>query len=78
MERIKEALANQERYLRHYGRPSEEDHSLNDMNRDLIEAMNGYYGQVGSINGELVWHNTRARKFITLPMISVCPTMMRN
>ena len=56
MERIKEALANQEQYLRHYGRPSEEDHSLNDMNRDLIEAMNGYYGQVyvGSINGDLV------------------------
>ena len=29
---------------------------LNDMNRDLIEAMNGHYGQVyvGSINGDLV------------------------
>ena len=30
-----------------------EDHSLNDINRDLIKAMDGYYGQVyvGSING---------------------------
>ena len=56
MERIKEALADQERYLRCYGRPSEEDHALNDMNRDLIEAMNSYYGKVyvGSINGDLV------------------------
>lgn len=56
MERIREVLAAQERYWRRYGGPSEEDHSLNDMNRDLIEAMNGYYGQVyvGSINGDLV------------------------
>lgn len=56
MERIREVLAAQERYWRCYGGPSEEDHSLNDMNRDLIEAMNGHYGQVyvGSINGDLV------------------------
>ena len=46
MERIREVLAAQERYWRCYGGPSEEDHSLNDMNRDLIEAMNGHYGQV--------------------------------
>ena len=53
MEHIKAALAAQEQYLRIYGRPSEEDHSLNDINRDLIKAMDGYYGQVyvGSING---------------------------
>ena len=38
MEHIKEALAAQERYLRCYGRPSEEDHSLNDLNRDLALA----------------------------------------
>lgn len=55
MEKIKEALTSQEQYLRCYGRPSEEDHSLNDMNRDLIQAMNDYYGQVyvGCINGNL-------------------------
>ena len=55
MEKIKEALASQEQYLRCYGRPSEEDHALNDINRDLIQAMNDYYGQVyvGSINGDL-------------------------
>ena len=55
MEHIKEALAAQERYLRCYGRPSEEDHSLNDLNRDLVRAMNDYYGQVyvGSFNGDL-------------------------
>ena len=56
MERIREVLAAQDRYWRFYGGPSEEDHSLNNMNRDLIEAMNGHYGQVyvGSINGDLV------------------------
>lgn len=54
-EQIKEALASQEHYLRYYGRPSEEDHSLNDINRDLIQAMRACYGQVyvGSINGNL-------------------------
>ena len=53
MEHIEVALAAQNQYLRHYGCPSEEDHSLNDTNRALIEAMNQYYGQVyvGSING---------------------------
>ena len=53
MEHIEAALAAQNQYLRHYGRPSEEDHSLNDTNRALIEAMNRHYGQVyiGSING---------------------------
>lgn len=55
MERIKEALALQEQYLRHYGCPSEEDHTLNDINRDLIQAMNSHYGQVyvGSFNGNI-------------------------
>ena len=64
MERIREVLAAQERYWRCYGGPSEEDHSLNNMNRDLIEAMNGYYGQVyvGSIMVILFWHNTNGEK----------------
>ncbi len=55
VEKIKEALTSQEQYLRRYGRPSEEDHALNDINRDLIQAMNDCYGQVyvGSINGDL-------------------------
>ena len=39
MEHIEVALAAQNQYLRHYGCPSEEDHSLNDTNRALIEAM---------------------------------------
>lgn len=53
MEQIKAVLAAQNQYLQCYGHPSEEDHSLNDINRALIEAMNQYYGQVyvGSING---------------------------
>lgn len=53
MEHIEEILADQELYLRCYGWPSEEDHSLNDMNRDLIIAMHNHYGHVyvGSING---------------------------
>lgn len=56
MDRIKEVLAAQELYLQYYGCPSEEDYSLNDTNRDLIEAMNDRYGQVyvGTFNGELV------------------------
>lgn len=53
MEQIKAVLAAQNQYLQCYGHPSEEDHSLNDINRALIEAMNQYCGQVyvGSING---------------------------
>ena len=53
MEHIKKILGNQELYLRYYGRPNEENHSLNDMNRDLIIAMHNYYGHVyvASING---------------------------
>lgn len=56
MERIREVLAAHEQYWRCYGGPSEEDHSLNDMNRDLIKAMNDHYGQVfvGSFNGDLI------------------------
>lgn len=53
MKQIEEILAAQAQYLMCYGRPCEEDHSLNDMNRNLIIAMNDYYGRVyvASING---------------------------
>lgn len=80
MERIREVLAAQDRYWRFYGGPSEEDHSLNNMNRDLIEAMNGHYGQVyvGSIMVILFWYNTIAKKSTTLLTTSVCLNMMQN
>ena len=80
MERIREVLAAQDRYWRFYGGPSEEDHSLNNMNRDLIEAMNGHYGQVyvGSINGDLVLVQYNSEKSTTLLTTSVCLNMMQN
>ena len=80
MEHIKEALAAQERYLRCYGRPSEEDHSLNDLNRDLVRAMNDYYGQVyvGSFNGDLALAQYDGGKFTTLHTIFAYPAMMSN
>lgn len=56
MEEIRKALAAQEQYLRCYGRPTEADFSLNDINRDLIRAMKDYYGQVsvGSFNDDTI------------------------
>lgn len=56
MKSLNEVLAAQEAYFRYCIRPSEDDHALNDLNRDLIEAMNSHYGQVfvGSFNGDLV------------------------
>lgn len=55
MNSVKDVLASQLRYLMCYGRPSEEDHSLNDINIDLILAMNNCYGHVfvGSFNGDI-------------------------
>ena len=69
MEHIEAALAAQNQYLRHYGRPSEEDHSLNDTNRALIEAMNRHYGQKFTIPSTIfVWPN------MTLNWTSCCNT----
>ena len=55
-----------------------EDHSLNDINRDLIKAMDGYYGQVyvGSINGDLVLAQYNGEKIYNFYM--ACEMLCRR
>ena len=66
--------------MRCYGRPSEEDHSLNDLNRDLVRAMNDYYGQVyvGSFNGDLALAQYDGGKIYNFAYDFAYPAMMSN
>ena len=54
MKTVDEVLAEQQDYFLRWGRPHEADHSLNDTNRDLIQALAAIHSgcaYLGTING---------------------------
>lgn len=54
MRTVDESLAEQRDYFLRWGRPHEADHSFNDSNRDLIQALAAAHGgcaYLGTING---------------------------
>lgn len=54
MKTVNETLSAQRDYLIKWGRPHEADHSLNDTNRDLIQALAAAHcgsAYLGAING---------------------------